>query len=97
SVTATPLAARELNAILPGARATADLSAALSVEGPWNALALRARASAGDAGRLAAAARIDAAAAPLRWDARLFFGRLDPGARVDGLPRAHANGPGRAR
>jgi hypothetical protein len=87
-----PLAAADVRAIAPDVDLRTDVAARIRARGPWNAIGVWARAGLGDGGRVALAGRLDAAAMPLRWDARVLLDALDPGAVVGGITHASLTG-----
>jgi autotransporter translocation and assembly factor TamB len=93
---ATPLAARDLRALVPGLALRTDVLLEAHAHGPRSAVALAGRMDLGGAGSLIGSGRVDLAATPLRHALRARFTRLDPGAALDGLLRAHLDGRVRA-
>jgi autotransporter translocation and assembly factor TamB len=94
-VVTTPLAARELRALVPGLALRTDVRLDTHARGPWSAVALAVRMDLGRAGALTGSGRVDLAATPPRHALRARFTGVDPGAAFGGLVRAHLDGRAR--
>jgi autotransporter translocation and assembly factor TamB len=83
---------RELRALLPGAPLRLPLHAQLRARGPWEAVGVEAGVALEAGGRVDGHGAVDLAAWPPIWHADLHLSEFDPGAALDGAPRARAHG-----
>ncbi len=88
----TPLAAREVRALVPELALRTDVRLATHARGPWSDVALAVRMDLGRAGALTGSGRLDLAATPPRHALRARFTGLDPGAAMEGLLPARLDG-----
>jgi translocation and assembly module TamB len=95
---ALPLVASELGALVPAARPLrSDVHATLDAAGPWSAVATRVRLALGAGGSAALDGRLDLAASPPAYRARVAVDALAPNETWFGAPEARLSGRGRAR
>src|SRR5262249_19977947 len=92
-----PLAAADVDALVPAARLTTDVRLRARAGGPWRGIRAAARADLGDAGRLDVSTTVDAGATPFAGSGGLDLDALDPGAAVPTPPRAADRRRGAAR
>jgi autotransporter translocation and assembly factor TamB len=88
----TPLAARELRALVPELDVHTDVRLATHATGAWSDLALALRLDLGRAGAVTGMARLDLQATPIRHALVARLTALDPGGAISGLPRARLDG-----
>jgi autotransporter translocation and assembly factor TamB len=91
-----PLAAADLQALVPASPVRHDLHARVEADGEWSALGVRVAAELGSAGSLEADGSVVVGDAP-SFNGRVRFAALDPGAILAGTPPARLNGDGRVR
>jgi autotransporter translocation and assembly factor TamB len=92
TVTAAPLAAREVDALVPAVGLRTDVRAQVRADGPWDAVVLALDADLGAAGAVHGASRVDLAATPFAHRTRLRLTGLDPAALLADAPRARLDG-----
>src|SRR6185369_167849 len=88
----TPLAARELRALVPEIDVRTDVRLATHASGTWSDLALALRLDLGHAGAVTGMAHVDLEATPVEHALVARLTALDPGHAVGGLPHTRLDG-----